>query len=93
MAVLAALMVAMLALAQVASAQQTKTTGGERLPVLFAWARIINVEGDPIGAATFTQHRGSHGVRISAFAAGLQPGKHGIHIHSVGRCNPNSIDP
>jgi Cu-Zn family superoxide dismutase len=93
LAVFAALMLAMLALAQVASAQQTKTTGGERLPVLFAWARIINVEGDPVGAATFTQQRGSHAVRVSVFAAGLQPGKHGIHIHSVGRCNPNSIDP
>jgi Cu-Zn family superoxide dismutase len=93
LAVFAALMLAMLALAGVASAQQPKTPEDVRPPTLFAWARIINVEGDPIGAATFTQHRGSHGVRISAFAAGLQPGKHGIHIHSVGRCNPNSIDP
>jgi Cu-Zn family superoxide dismutase len=94
LAVFAALMLAMLALAQVASAQQAKTTaGGERLSVLFAWARIINVEGDPIGAATFTQQRGSDEVRVFAFAAGLQPGRHGIHIHSVGECDPNSIDP
>jgi Cu-Zn family superoxide dismutase len=93
LAVFAALMVAILALAGVASAQQAKPTGSARPPTLFAWARIINVEGDPVGAATFTQQRGSHAVRVSVFAAGLQPGKHGIHIHSVGRCNPNSIDP
>ena len=93
LAVFAALMLAMLALAQVASAQQTKTTGGEHLPVLFAWARIINVEGRSIGAATFTKQRGSDEVRVSVFAAGLQPGKHGTHIHSVGVCDPTSIDP
>jgi Cu-Zn family superoxide dismutase len=93
LAVLAALMLAMLVLAQVASAQQAKTTGGVRQPLLFAWARIINVEGDPIGAVAFTQHRSSDEVRVFVFATGLQPGKHGTHIHSVGQCDPNSIDP
>jgi Cu-Zn family superoxide dismutase len=93
LAVLAALMVAMLALAQVASAQQAKTTVGERWPVLFAWAQIINVDGQTIGAATFTQQRSSDEVRLSVFAAGLEPGKHGTHIHSAGQCDPNSIDP
>jgi Cu-Zn family superoxide dismutase len=94
LAVFAALMLAMLALAGVAYSQQAKTTaGGARPPTLVAWAGIINVEGDPIGAATFTQHRGSHRVRVFASAVSLEPGKHGIHIHSVGRCNPNSIDP
>jgi superoxide dismutase, Cu-Zn family len=93
LAVFGALMVAMLALAQVASAQQATTSAAERLPVMFAWAPIINVEGDTIGAATFTQRRGSDEVRVSVFAAGLQPGKHGTHIHSFGECDPNSIDP
>ena len=93
LAVFGALMVAMLALAQVASAQQAKTSAAERLPVLFAWARIINVEGDLIGAATFTQQRTSDEVRVFVLAVGLEPGKHGTHIHSVGQCDPNSIDP
>ena len=93
LAVFAALMLAMLALAQVASAQQTKTTGGEHPPGLFAWARIINVESDPIGAAIFTQRSASDEVRVFVVAAGLQPGRHGIHIHSAGQCDPNSIDP
>jgi Cu-Zn family superoxide dismutase len=93
LAVFAALMVATLALAQVASAQQAKMSGAVRPPVFFAWAQIINFEGETIGAATFTQQSSSDKVRLSVFAAGLEPGKHGTHIHSVGRCNPNSIDP
>jgi superoxide dismutase, Cu-Zn family len=93
LAMFATLMLAILALAGVASAQQAKPTGSARPPTLFAWARIINVELETIGAATFTQQRSSDEVRVSVFAAGLQPGKHGIHIHSVGRCNPNAIDP
>ena len=32
-------------------------------------------------------------MRVSVFAAGLEPGRHGTHIHSAGRCDPNSIDP
>ncbi len=93
LAVFATLILAMLALAGVASAQQPKTPEDVRPPTLFAWARIINVERETIGAATFTQQRSSDEVRVSVFAAGLEPGKHGTHIHSVGRCNPNSIDP
>jgi superoxide dismutase, Cu-Zn family len=93
LAVFAALMLATLALAQVASAQQAKTTEAVSPPVLFAWARIINVERETIGAATFTQQRSSDEVRVFVVAAGLQPGRHGIHIHSAGQCDSNSIDP
>ena len=93
LAVFAALMVAMLALAQVASAQQAKTTAGVRQPVLFAWARIINTEGDRIGVAKFIQRSSSDEVRVFVFAKGLDRGWHGTHIHSAGLCEPNSIDP
>ena len=93
LAVFAALMLAILALAQVASAQQAKTTGRERLSALFAWARIIDDEGDRIGTATFTQQRSSDKVRVFVFAKGLEPGSHGTHIHSAGECDPTSIDP
>jgi superoxide dismutase, Cu-Zn family len=57
-----------------------------RPPAPFAWAQIIDTAGEPVGAATFIQKRGT--VRISAWAVGLTPGKHGIHIHSVGQCDP-----
>ena len=47
-----------------------------------AFARIINAEGDTIGAALLTQRQ--EGVRVYAWARGLTPGRHGIHIHAVG---------
>jgi Cu-Zn family superoxide dismutase len=62
------------------------TPAAARPPAPFAWAQIIDTAGEPIGSATFTQKKGT--VRISAFAVGLTPGKHGIHIHSVGICDP-----
>jgi len=62
------------------------TPAAARPPAPFAWAPIIDTAGDPVGSATFTQKKGT--VRISAFAVGLTPGKHGIHIHTVGLCDP-----
>ena len=38
-----------------------------------------------MGQATFVQ--GSDGVHITVTVVGLSPGKHGIHIHSVGKCD------
>lgn len=40
--------------------------------------------GKEVGAATFT--RGEGGVKVDVKVAGLTPGKHGIHIHAVGKC-------
>jgi Cu-Zn family superoxide dismutase len=67
------------------------TPAAGRPPAPFAWAQIIDTAGEPVGSARFTQKRGT--VRISAFAVGLTPGKHGIHIHTVGECDPNAVDP
>jgi superoxide dismutase, Cu-Zn family len=53
----------------------------------FAWARIVDAEGDTVGVAALTQHH-DEGVKIFVRAGGLAPGKHGIHIHSVGNCDP-----
>jgi Cu-Zn family superoxide dismutase len=62
------------------------TPAAARPPAPFAWAQIIDTAGEPVGAATFIHNKGK--VRISAWAVGLTPGKHGIHIHSVGQCDP-----
>ncbi|GAB5387826.1 MAG: hypothetical protein Alpg2KO_07940 [Alphaproteobacteria bacterium] len=46
---------------------------------------LINTKGQTIGAITLTQ--GSGGVLIHVKAAGLAPGKHGLHLHSHGTCD------
>jgi len=51
-----------------------------------AMAEIKDAEGDVIGHATFVQR--SDGVEVTVKVAGLSPGKHGIHIHAEGKCDP-----
>jgi|FaiFalFF_MnMetaG_3_1042247.scaffolds.fasta_scaffold07843_2 Cu-Zn family superoxide dismutase len=51
-----------------------------------AAAPLRNAEGQVLGMAIFTQE--AQGVRISVTVKGLSPGEHGIHIHSVGKCEP-----
>jgi superoxide dismutase, Cu-Zn family len=57
------------------SAQQT---------VHSAHADIVNAEGQKIGSATIRPS--SSGVRINVEVSQLPPGVHGIHIHTVGKC-------
>jgi Cu-Zn family superoxide dismutase len=51
-----------------------------------ATATLKNADGKEVGTATFTATKG--GVKIQVTAAGLAPGKHGIHLHAVGKCDP-----
>jgi Cu-Zn family superoxide dismutase len=51
-----------------------------------AAAEIKDAGGQVVGNAIFTQQ--SEGVRISVEVKNLSPGKHGIHIHAQGRCDP-----
>lgn len=51
-----------------------------------ASATIIANDGRPLGVAEFVES--PHGLKITVNAEGLQPGKHGMHIHSVGKCSP-----
>ena len=52
-----------------------------------AQARLINTAGATIGQAIFEQT--PSGVLITVELAGLAPGAHGIHLHSVGACAPD----
>jgi superoxide dismutase, Cu-Zn family len=51
-----------------------------------ARAELRNAGGQPVGTATFTQV-GSV-VRVVVEAQGLPRGAHGVHVHSVGKCDP-----
>lgn len=57
----------------------------------FATATLVNAVGDEIGQAVFSQVDGA--TEISVSAEGLAPGFHGMHIHSVGKCEANSQAP
>lgn len=43
------------------------------------------------GTAVFTEHEqsGSMMVELSLNVTGLTPGKHGVHLHAVGKCEPD----
>jgi superoxide dismutase, Cu-Zn family len=49
-----------------------------------AHADIVNATGQKIGTATFSPSAG--GVRIDVDVTQLPPGTHGIHLHTVGKC-------
>jgi Cu-Zn family superoxide dismutase len=49
-------------------------------------AALKNAEGKEIGTATLTDANG--GVKVQVKVAGLPPGKHGIHVHAAGKCEP-----
>jgi superoxide dismutase, Cu-Zn family len=54
-------------------------------------AHLINARGDDVGRVTFSNAVG--GVQVTVRVTGLPPGFHGFHVHSVGRCEPNSVSP
>jgi Cu-Zn family superoxide dismutase len=49
-----------------------------------AHADIVDAQGKKVGTAAF--RASASGVRIDVNVSGFPPGTHGIHIHSVGKC-------
>ena len=68
-----------LTLAALAGCASVEPTGGAPMP-------LINSAGQVIGSVRAWEANGSVSFRVTA--TGLQHGLHGIHVHSVGRCDP-----
>jgi len=49
-----------------------------------AHAELKNAQGATVGTAKFTS--AANGVKVSVKVSQLTPGEHGIHIHTVGKC-------
>jgi superoxide dismutase, Cu-Zn family len=50
-----------------------------------ARAVVQDAKGQKVGVATLTQTKG--GVKVAVAVEGLPPGKHGIHLHAVAKCD------
>lgn len=55
-----------------------------------ATAKMIDNEGKDLGEVTFTQTK--TGVEIYTNLSNLPAGKHAIHIHEVGKCEPPKFE-
>lgn len=57
----------------------------------FATANVANGDGDELGTATLSTVDG--GSELAVEFSGLEPGMYGMHMHSVGACEPDSVAP
>ncbi len=51
-----------------------------------ATAELKNARGEAVGTASFWED--ANGVRLAVQVRDSSPGRHGIHIHAVGKCDP-----
>ena len=54
-------------------------------------APLVDPKGTKVGTVTFSDVEG--GLRVSVQVEGLPPGFHGLHVHAVGVCEPDSANP
>ena len=72
----------------VMSGASVVTRGEQSTPV----SATATIKGDKIsGTAEFTERMQGTGriVEITLRATGLTPGRHGVHLHAVGKCEPD----
>lgn len=51
-----------------------------------ATAELKNAKGEAVGSARLWED--ANGVRVAAQVRGISTGRHGIHVHAVGKCDP-----
>ena len=57
-------------------------------------AQLKTADGKPVADATFDWSDGYATVTVETVSGGiLAPGFHGLHIHSVGKCEADSVAP
>ena len=66
------------------------TQGAQGQQVLPAFARLVDQQGREVGIVELHQ-TARKGVMLRIEVSGLTTGSHGIHIHSVGRCDAPSF--
>ena len=71
------------------STTSTTAAGAETLT-----AQLKTADGKPVADATFDWSDGYATVTVETVSGGiLAPGFHGLHIHSVGKCEADSVAP
>ncbi|BDD84305.1 superoxide dismutase [Cu-Zn] [Tsukamurella pulmonis] len=72
------------------NAHGEEPAGGESAPSSgAAEASLVKPDGSSAGKATFSEKDGV--VVVDVRVTGLPAGFHGMHIHEVGKCEPNSV--
>lgn len=57
-------------------------------------AQLKMADGREVATATFDFGNGYATVTVKTVAGGiLSPGLHGLHVHAIGKCEPNSVAP
>lgn len=71
------------------SSSSTSTPGAQTLS-----ASMRTADGRPVATATFEFANGYATITVKTVANGiLTPGFHAMHVHQVGKCEANSVDP
>ena len=69
----------------------TTTDSGDPESAAFATADLVDPSGEALGTVEFAE--GDGGTQVTVDAMGMPPGFHGLHIHGVGLCEPDSENP
>jgi Cu-Zn family superoxide dismutase len=74
--------------------QQTGTTTTSASSAKTIKAELKSPDGKPVANATIDFANGYATVTVETLAGGiLSPGSHGMHIHSIGKCEADSVAP